>query len=265
MSRTRKPQSPSIRRIAFIPTAITFVALIALFFWNGGADELIKDIGGSKDSGGSASTDVPSVNAGDTYYEVTGTAQREYEATAGQIDYCELDRLERATCAYGELTHDLRAGERGADREDITKDPAGWGDNSKVEISSTDGEITYRGYMFNRSHLVADSLGGSPDMVNMVTGTRTQNVGFNNSGGSGNGGMAYTETIARDYLDSDASKDCSLYYAATPNYSGDELLPRTVTVDIQSCDKSIDERVVVPNTANGYTIDYTDGTFEEAA
>ena len=49
----------------------------------------------------------------------------------------------------------------------------------------------------------------------------------------------------------------------TPNYTGDELLPRTVTVDIQSCDQKIDERVVVSNTANGYVIDYTDGSFTE--
>lgn len=210
-----------------------------------------------------SSTAPAPVASGDSYYEVTGTAERTYEATEGEIGYCPLDDLERAVCAYGELTHELRAGERGADREDITKDPAGWGHNEKVEIASEDGSIVYRGYMFNRSHLVADSLGGHPEMDNMVTGTRTQNVGFNNSGGSGNGGMAYTETIARDYLDSDASKDCSLYYAATPNYSGNELLPRTVTVDIQSCDKSIDERVVVSNTANGYVIDYTDGSFAE--
>ena len=95
-------------------------------------------------------------------------------------------------------------------------------------------------------------------MNNMVTGTRTQNVGsVNNSGG-----MAYTETIARDYLDGAQGQDanaCPLYYVATANYSGNELLPRTVTVDIQSCDKSIDQRVVVDNTANGFDIDYLTG------
>lgn len=205
------------------------------------------------------------VISGDSYYEVTGTAQIEHTATAGQIDYCPVDSLGRATCAYGDLTAQLRAGERGAEREDIMKDPAGWGHNAKVSITSTDGKITYNGYMFNRSHLVADSLGGHPEMDNMVTGTRTQNVGFNQAQGTAPGGMAYTETIARDYLDSPAAASCSLYYAATPNYQGSELLPRTVTVDIQSCDKSIDERVIVSNTANGYAIDYSTGAFEKAA
>lgn len=208
----------------------------------------------------SSSAPAP-VASGDSYYEVTGTAERTYDATEGEIGYCPLDDLERAVCAYGELTHEIRAGERGADREDITQDPAGWGHNEKVEITSEDGSLTYRGYMFNRSHLVADSLGGHPEMDNMVTGTRTQNVGFNNDGGSGYGGMAYTEEIARDYLDSEDSIGCPLYYGVTPNYTGDELLPRTVTVDIQSCDQKIDERVVVSNTANGYVIDYTDGSF----
>lgn len=210
----------------------------------------------------SSSAPAP-VASGDSYYEVTGTAERTYEAAEGEIGYCPLDDLKRAVCAYGELTHELRAGERGADREDITKDPAGWGYNEKVEIASEDGSIIYRGYMFNRSHLVADSLGGHPEMDNMVTGTRTQNVGFNNAEGSGAGGMGYTEEIARDYLDSEDSIGCPLYYGVTPNYTGDELLPRTVTVDIQSCDQKIDERVVVSNTANGYVIDYTDGSFAE--
>lgn len=259
MNSTRKT-SP-IRRGLSLLFVLTVVAVIAL----GSIPSIREKVEGLlPDSGkGTASQDVQRVEAGDSYYQVAGEAQILYEATEGEIDYCPLDHLGRATCAYGELTHELRAGERGADREDITQDPAGWGHNDKVVIHSEDGSITYRGYMFNRSHLVADSLGGHPEMDNMVTGTRTQNVGFNNEGGSGYGGMAYTEEIARNYLDSEDSIGCSLYYAATPNYSGDELLPRTVTVDIQSCDKSIDERVVVSNTANGYVIDYTDGSFAE--
>ena len=101
--------------------------------------------------------------------------------------------------------------------------------------------------------MIADSLGGDPVKENLVTGTRTQNVGISSAH---NGGMAYSETKARSYLDNQAHAPCPLYYAVTPNYTGNELIPRTVTVDMESCDKSISEHITVPNTANGYTIDY---------
>ena len=201
------------------------------------------------------------VDAENDYYHVTGTAERDYTPTYGHVDYCEPDDLGRARCAFGELTADTRATAKERGRQDITADPAGWNNNAEVHIPAlpqVSGSTDYNGWMFNRSHLLADSLGGDPTMNNMVTGTRTQNVGsVNNSGG-----MAYTETIARDYLDGTQGQDanaCPLYYAATPNYSGDELLPRTVTVDIQSCDGDIDQRVVVDNTANGFGIDYLTG------
>ena len=112
--------------------------------------------------------------------------------------------------------------------------------------------------MWNRSHLLADSLGGDPIAVNLVTGTRTQNVGSTQIGG-----MAHTEELAREYLDTHDGNACPLYYAAMPNYVGAEAVPRTVTVDIQSCDKSIDERVEVANTANGWTIDYSTAAVTE--
>lgn len=201
------------------------------------------------------------VDAENDYYHVTGTAKRDYTPMHGHVDYCEPDHLNRARCAFGELTAQTRQEAQQRGRQDITGDPAGWNNNAEVHIPAlpqVSGSTDYNGWLFNRSHLLADSLGGDPTMNNMVTGTRTQNVGsVNNSGG-----MAYTETIARDYLDGAQGQDanaCPLYYAATANYSGNELLPRTVTVDIQSCDKSIDQRVVVDNTANGFDIDYLTG------
>lgn len=207
-----------------------------------------------------AATTDGTVDQANDYYRVVGAAQRDYAAVAGQISYCDLDAYSRATCAYGELTGDMRAAAKSRGRQDITVDPAGWSHNEKVIIPALTGVANakdYKGYMYNRSHMIADSLGGDPSLVNLVTGTRGQNVGMNNKGG-----MAYTEEIARDYLDNKtAANSCPLYYAATPNYSGVELLPRTVTVDIQSCDLAINERVVVDNTANGYSINYVNGSF----
>src|SRR5699024_4479069 len=209
--------------------------------------------------------EVPTVPAGadEDYFTITGPAQRDYEVTkSGAIEYCPLDELDRAVCAYGELTE--RASR---DSDGSLPDPAGWPEHhGEVDIpalENVEGSKPYHGWMMNRSHLIADSLGGQEIRENLVTGTRTQNVGSHQVDGQYAGGMAYTEKIARDYIDSGAASTCPLYYAATPRYTGDELVPRTVTVDIQSCDGEIDQRVEVSNTANGFEIDYHDGSFTE--
>ena len=212
------------------------------------------------DPGFSSSSTPVDVNQEGDYFEITGTAERNYEANPDEVKYCDLDELDRAVCAYGELTFKTREDAQKRGRQPLNVDPAAWPDNEEVDIPALDdveGSKDYHGWFYNRSHMLGDSLGGDPIKENLVTGTRPQNVGsVKNSGG-----MAYTETIARDYLDSEKSKDCPLYYAAAPQYEGDEMLPRTVTVDIQTCDKEIDEHVVVDNTANGWSIDYSDGSF----
>lgn len=207
---------------------------------------------------------IPAETGEFDYYTVTGPAQLEHEAYKDAIGYCPMDALHRAQCAYGELTSESRDMAQSRGREDIITDPTGWVGNDEVHIPALDtitGSKDYNGWMFNRSHLMADSLGGDSTALNLVTGTRTQNIGSAEVSGQYAGGMAHTELIARDYLDSAAAKTCSLYYAAQANYNDDELIPQTVTVDIQSCDKTIDQRVTVFNTANGFTIDYSDGAF----
>lgn len=220
---------------------------------------------GSSSQGQAGDTGVAGVVDQDNdYYRVVGTAVRDYQTTPGNTGYCEPDELARARCAFGELTADTREAAKDRGRQDITVDPAGWTSNSKVSIpalAGVAGSTDYNGWMYNRSHLLADSLGGTPTTNNLVTGTRTQNVGSADNGG----GMAYTETIARDYLDSAVADTCPLYYAATPNYERDELLPRTVTVDIQSCDQTIDQRVIVDNTANGHALNYATGDYVDTS
>ncbi|QRY42308.1 DNA/RNA non-specific endonuclease (plasmid) [Microbacterium hominis] len=200
------------------------------------------------------------------YYAVLGAAQRLYvPAAAGDVEYCPVDGLGRATCAYGELTSMQRRDAQARGRQEIAVDPAGWGRNGSVVIPAAPalhGSEAYKGWLFNRSHLVADSLGGAAIAANLVTGTRTQNVGSTKRAGEYAGGMAYAEQIARTYLDTGAGDSCPLYYAATPVYQGDELLPRSVLVDLRSCDgAAVDERVKVSNTAYGWSIDYRHGTF----
>lgn len=82
--------------------------------------------------------------------------------------------------------------------------------------------------IWNRSHLIADSLGGRAFRRNLIKGTRMQNVGAND----GKGGMAYTERKVVNYLYK--HQKASVYYSAKPIYKDNELIPRSVIVDIKS-------------------------------
>ena len=197
------------------------------------------------------------------YYRVDGFAivddhDGKVSRNANAIAHGELDSLKRATWSAGYITPKLWAKESKEDRESTKlPNPVGWTDNKEVSIQLYEGKTrdTYHGYFYNRSHLVADSLGGDPIKENLVTGTRMQNVGAND----GKGGMAYAEEKARDYMKKHPKG--TLYYSATPVYVGDELVPRSVYVDMKSDDGKIDEHVEVYNTALGYYVNYADGSW----
>ena len=104
--------------------------------------------------------------------------------------------------------------------------------------------------------MIANSLGGNAKRENVITGTRTQNVG------EIDGGMRYTEKKAQQWLETHSDGGV-LYYQVTPYYHKKELIPRYVIVSMKSSDGEIDEVVVVYNTANGYEINYNDGTFKK--
>lgn len=188
------------------------------------------------------------------YYAITGTAAYDAGVQPGCESYGPLDSLGRATGVTACITGAQRAAARADDRDDggtSDIDPSGWPSDNLISTIPGITERDYRGYLWNRSHLLADSLGGDYVAENLITGTRTQNVGQRDN----QGGMAYCETRARDYLDS--HPDGWLYYRVEPVYEADELIARGVWVDMRSDDGSIDERVYVFNAANGYEIDYT--------
>ena len=210
------------------------------------------------------------------YYRIDGAAIIEHpDIKTGAIEYGGLDAYGRATWAAGVITHDMveeSSGWRADFTSDATNNIAGWGHNGEVDIE-VPGSETYHGWLFNRSHLVADSLGGydhvykadgtidqsksKSERKNLVTATRTQNVGAND----GKGGMAFCEDIAMRYLKNHSNG--TLYYSATPVYSGTDLLPRSVFVDMKSDDGSINMHIETYNTARGYTINYADGTWSK--
>lgn len=255
-SRNRTPALP-----AGIVSALLLALVIGWGVWTG------ADIGDTLGSGTPTPTTHSQATAPtDDYTTTLGAAQIIYDATPGQVQYCDLDDLGRAVCAYGLLTPTLRNQAQEEGRQNINVNPAGWGTNSEVLIpaTSTPGSRDYHGWFWNRSHLVADSLGGEASKTNLITGTRTQNVGSTQVGGQYAGGMAQTELLARNYLDAQHDDSCPLYYSATPVYNGDDLIPVSVLVDVRSCDGSIDQRVEVSNTANGWEVDYANGTFTPA-
>lgn len=189
------------------------------------------------------------------FYAVTGEAQfgaSDY-LEAGKTSYSELDNLGRTLQANGTITWAMVQKSAGT-REKFEKgsDPSGWGHNKKIAITLPNGKV-YHGYAWNRSHLIADSLGGRAFRQNLITGTRMQNVGANNS----QGGMQYIERKTINYLKS--HKDKYVYYKVTPIYDGDNSVPTYVDVDALSSDGVINEHVRTFNVLPGYNIDYYTG------
>ena len=192
------------------------------------------------------------------YYRVAGTAVTDVDLEPGEISYEGLDGLGRTGRVSACVTFDMARAGSERERGDMSWiRPSGWGHNREVDIVMPDGD-TYHGALFNRSHLLAKSLGGEEVPENMVTGTRTQNVGDNRGQ---DGGMAYAEGIARDWLWD--HRDGTVYYSATPVYEGDELVCRSVIVDVRSSDGSIDQEIEVFNAVGGFGIDYETGRFWE--
>ena len=184
------------------------------------------------------------------YNETVGKAKFTYKIADG-VKYGKLDKFGRPTYATIRVTPKLYAKEKKEKREPIKVDPCGWlKKNPKVVIKHKDGS-TYKGFMYNRSHMIADSLGGDPIYENLVTGTRPQNVG----GRGNNGGMAYLETKIRDYFNR-GSKGTVDYEVINVYASDKDKLPVYSICNAKSSDKKIDEQVVVYNSAEGYDIDY---------
>jgi DNA-entry nuclease len=190
------------------------------------------------------------------YVREIGPAVVDVEIPAGEVWYAPLDELGRTVRAAGCIDYaTMRAG---IDRErgDLKgHDPSGWGHNEWVEIPLPDGG-TYQGWIWNRSHLVAKSLGGSDEVENLVCGTYVQNVAANDE----QGGMAYGETLARAWLAH--HRTGTLFYSAIPAYEGDEPVCRSVIVDIRSSDGTLDVELEVYNAALGYEVDYATGTVQ---
>lgn len=155
-------------------------------------------------------------------------AKRMYQpGDAGQITYCEPDAYNRPTCAYGLLTQaNIQAGAN-YQRTDITIDPTGWPSQNPQLL---------------KTPLISPALGGDIQKNNLIPATRIYHKDLDG-----------IEQKAKDYVSNPGNAQCPLYYAITPSYVDDELIPRTVTIDIESCDHVLSERHTIYNVTTFYS------------
>lgn len=113
--------------------------------------------------------------------------------------------------------------------------------------------VVYNGWFWNRSHLIADQLGGESTFRNAITGTRTQNVGARNN----EGGMRVPEKAAYEYIKKTQKE---LMYVVQPIYYQNERIPRLVKVTLYN--DEINTTYITLNIAYGYTIDYNNASFK---
>ncbi|KRL23125.1 DNA/RNA non-specific endonuclease [Lentilactobacillus kisonensis] len=193
------------------------------------------------------------------YYYVNGHAKLSgfHHLKAGNYHFAS-DRQGRSATARAVLTYSEYQSSEGSRQGDPLAPPSWPADNPEVAIHYSLTDRTYHGYLFNRSHSIADSLLGAKSYTseyNFTTGTRPQNVGANQDGG-----MRYAEETAEDYWEDHPGTRHTIDYETIPLYKGAETIPRGSVVNIKSSDDAINTEIVVLNSVEGIKINYETGT-----
>ncbi|HEY0222752.1 MAG TPA: deoxyribonuclease [Lactovum miscens] len=168
------------------------------------------------------------------------------------------DSQGRSGTAVAILTYSEFVASKGARQGNPLKPPY-YPKNVKTSISFSLTGKTEKGYIWNKSHSIADSLLGKlsySSKYNFTSGTRSQNVGANDRGG-----MRFPEEIAENYWKSHPNTNITISYMTTPIYNGNEKIPRGSIVDEKSSDGTINTEIVVINSAEGLSINYNTGSF----
>lgn len=192
------------------------------------------------------------------YYWKVGPAQLENsdDIANGEIKYSR-DAQGRASIARAKLTYQMYDDSKGSRQGSPLDPPTGWPRNPKVTISYHLDNKVYHGFMFNRSHSIADSLGGKATYTsadNFTVGTRSQNVGADS-----HGGMRAAEETAENYWKTHPNSDTIIEYQTTPLYNENETVPRGSVVSEKSSDGQINVQFAIINTAEGHVINYMTG------
>lgn len=157
--------------------------------------------------------------------------------------YSDLDNLGRCGVAFACLSQDMMP-EKDSERGDISEiKPSGW--------KSIPAEDVDKGWLYNRSHLIAWALTGqNANSKNLVTGTRQ----FNSEA------MLPNEVAVEEVLD--ANPKLHIMYRVTPVYVGNELVCRGVVMEAFSVEdngSAISYCFFIPNVQKGWQINYLTG------
>lgn len=192
------------------------------------------------------------------YWDAGQAVIKSSNVNVGDVHYS-VDSQGRSSLAIGKLTYQMWKDSANSRQGTPLNPPQGWPYNPKVAITYELTNRTYNGYMYNRSHSIADSLAGEKtytDASNFTTGTRPQNVGANQKGG-----MRAAEIMVENYWKSNPNSTQYVDYQVLPIYNENETLPRGTIVDIKSSDGTLDKRLVIINDVENYIINYNNGKF----
>ncbi|WP_165052226.1 MULTISPECIES: DNA/RNA non-specific endonuclease [unclassified Adlercreutzia] len=211
----------------------------------------IANVSGPQDGSGGSGPQAtapaePQISADGTYYaydELPDFSAIEGEAF-GYESYSELDALGRcgtAEAILGEETAPAAGEERGS----ISSiRPSGWKQAYYPELIAASN-----GALFNRSHLIAWSLGAeNANERNLIAGTRQLNETM----------TRFEKQVAR-HMDATGGHVC---YRVTPDFRGGELVARGVLMEALSVEdggKGVCFKVYIPNVQAGVEIDYRTG------
>lgn len=184
-----------------------------------------------------------------TYSELNGnvpyfTATEIQSGSEAFENYSEQDELGRCGVAFAnifpELMPDEERGEIGMVK------PTGWKQAKYPEL------IEGAGYLYNRCHLIAFELAGeNANEKNLITGTRAFNLNM----------LPFENKVAQYVRETGHH----VLYRVSPDFRGDELVARGVTIEAMSVeDNGCVFCVYIPNVQPGITIDYNTGRSEKA-
>lgn len=229
--------------------------------------DLTADSNGGSNTESTTTTTATSSTAGYTPLSFTGKRQ---------MVNTELDNLGRATSGHIQLkASQMPSGDR---ESKITVDPTGWHNYRFTYVDDSNNER--KAYLFNRGHLVGYQFSGlNSEVKNLVIMTRYLNAGTISDRAMDDDnpdGMLFYENALAKWLKNNT--DSYLDYYVVANYTGDELVPRTVTLywtGFSSSGKQIkvelDEdgnesydglvgSVTLDNKSSNADIDYLNGT-----
>ncbi|KRN27900.1 hypothetical protein IV38_GL001739 [Lactobacillus selangorensis] len=204
-------------------------------------------------------TNQQSAGPTQNYYFTNGKADTKGFKGMNAGDYqFKTDQYGRAATAKAVLTYQEYSDSIGG-RQGTPLEPTGWpASNPIVAITYHLTGRTYHGYLYNRSHSIADSLLGAKSYTsaaNFTTGTRPQNVGADQDGG-----MRYPEELAEDYWKAHPNSTATIEYKTVPIYHKQETMPRGSIVNVKSSDGTLNRQVVVINSVEGIKLNYTDAS-----